>query len=324
MKIALANIYSEPYGDRRTSGLITSAIYLSKYGFAPVAFGKPQNSHLAGWTYIQSFDELNDYDFIIFSSAGSGTDVKKGPWWREELNKIKTPFAVQAHSELDEGTMAYKEEFFSHPMCRLFLPIASNIWKVMPDIPTHVYLAHQSSITIKKYRKENILASTSRLTSTKRIKEFVSKAKDLKSIGYKTKVWGSEASYFYTKDLKEINAGHWSYEGMFGQKDLDDILKNVKYHWNCRSFRKKHKFSPRLEIATIEALERSCIPIVEKDSTPKEYHDFLITHDTKINNGDFIDKIKSNFGDAEKCVEIFNKKHRNKEKLLKEKIRLYL
>ena len=37
-----------------------------------------------------------------------------------------------------------------------------------------------------------------------------------------------------------------------------------------------------------------------------------------------IDKIKSNFGDAEKCVEIFNKKHRNKEKLLKEKIRLYL
>ena len=43
-----------------------------------------------------------------------------------------------------------------------------------------------------------------------------------------------------------------------------------------------------------------------------------------INNGDFIDKIKSNFGDAEKCDEIFNKKHRNKEKLLKEKIRLYL
>lgn len=323
MKIALMNVYSEPHGDRRTSGLITSAIYLSQYGFTPVAFGKYKKSHMAGWTYVQSFDELNDYDFIIFSAAGAFFD-KKDPWWREELPKVKTPFAVQAHSELDESTMIYKEDFFSHPMCRLFLPIASNIWKVMPEIPTHVYRAHQSSITLKKYKKENLIVSTSRLTSTKRIKEFVSKAKDLKSIGYETKVWGSEASYFYTKDLKEINSGHWSYEGIFGQEELDDVLRSVKYHWNCRSFRVKYKFSPRLEIATIEALERGCIPVVEESSTPEEYHPFLITVNTKGNLDELIDKIKNNMGDINKCVEIFNKKNSNKEKLLKEKIRLYL
>jgi hypothetical protein len=313
MKIALMNIYSEPFGDRRTSGLITSAIYLSQYGYTPVAFGKKKKSHMDGWTYVQSFNELNDYDFIIFSAAGAFFD-KKDPWWREELPKVKTPFAVQAHSELDESRMIYKEEFFSHPMCRLFLPIANGIWKDMPNIPTHAYPAHQAHIDMgQTWAKEPIVASTSRLTSTKRIKELVSKAKELRSLGYATKVWGSESSYFYTRDLLKINQGDWLYNGLFIHDDLDDILGHVHYHWNCRSYRVRFKFAPRLEIATIEALQRGCIPIVEKGSTPEIYWPHLITVNTKGNLNEMIEKISAGYGDANKCVDIFNKIHANKE-----------
>ena len=134
LKIALFNIYSEPYGDRRTGGLITAAIYLSQYGYTPVAFGKPKKSHMSGWTYIKSFDELNDYDFIIFSSAGSNTDVKtkkqnKTPWWMSELPKVNKPFAVQCHNEIDEAIMPFREIFFSNKLFRLFLPICANIFR---------------------------------------------------------------------------------------------------------------------------------------------------------------------------------------------------
>ena len=71
---------------------------------------------MPGWTYIKSFDELNDYDFIIFSSAGSNTDIKakkqnKSPWWVSELQKINTPFAVQCHNEIDEAIMPFREFF---------------------------------------------------------------------------------------------------------------------------------------------------------------------------------------------------------------------
>ena len=114
LKIALFNNYSEPFGDRRTSGLITSAIYLSQYGFTPVAFGKHKKSHMAGWTYIKSFDELNNYDFIIFAAAGSIFDKKdKTPWWDDELEKVNKPFAVQCHNEIDDGIMPYRDKFFS-------------------------------------------------------------------------------------------------------------------------------------------------------------------------------------------------------------------
>lgn len=330
LKIALFNIYSEPYGDRRTGGLITAAIYLSQYGYTPVAFGKPKKSHMSGWTYIKSFDELNDYDFIIFSSAGSNTDVKtkkqnKTPWWMSELPKVKKPFAVQCHNEIDEAIMPFREIFFSNKLFRLFLPICANIFKKMPDVDTHVHLAHQNIIKMKKFNKQNLVISTCRATSTKRVIEFVSKAKKFKEIGYNVEVWGPESSYFYMKALKETNPGYWEHKGMFPDfAALDSVMGRAKYHWNCRSFRKKHKVSPRFEIATIEALERGCIPIVEKDSTPIEYFDYVITHDTKINNDELIDKVKNNFGSAEKCIEIFNNKHRDKELRLKEIINKYV
>ena len=194
----------------------------------------------------------------------------------------------------------------------------------MPDIDTHVYLAHQNTITMKNFNKENLVISTCRATSTKRVIEFVSKAKKFSEIGYKVEVWGPESSYFYMKALKETNPGYWEHKGMFPDfSALDSVMGRAKYHWNCRSFRKKHIVSPRFEIATIEALERGCIPIVEKN-TPSEYYDYLIAHDTKINNDELIDKVKNNYGDAQKCIEIFNNKHKDKELRLLETIRKYV
>jgi hypothetical protein len=311
MNIAMMNIYSEPYGDRRTGGLITAPMHLAN-GTVPVAFGKLKKSHVPGWKYVTSFDQLNDYDFIIFSSAGSNND-KKDPWWFDELPKIKIPFAVQCYSELDEKMMLYKDRFFEHPMFRLFLPIAENMWHVMPDIPTHIYPCLQSEIKVREFDKESIVASTCRLTSTKRIGEFVSMAARFSDIGFRTQVWGAESSYFYTKAIKEINPGHWEYKGLFTPDDLDDVMGPVAYHWNCRSFRVRCKFSPRFEIATVEALERGCIPIVEHASTLKEYHDHLITVDTRGDMSEMIEKVEAGFGDVAKCVKIFNRQHRHKE-----------
>lgn len=330
MRIAMVNIYSEPFGDHRTGGLITSAVQLKPYGFHHVAVGKKRNYHCSGYEYIRHLSELNKFDFVIFSSAGSNTDkkVQKSglkPWWFEQLKSVNVPFAVQAHSELDEKDMVFKDEFFNHPMFRLFLPIVHNIWENMPNGRTHAYLCHKSTIERKNFTKRNLIVSTGRLTSTKRIKELVMKSPEIKEAGFLIDVYGPQSSYFYFKDLMLVNPGFWCYKGSFKNSEeiLDEVLGSAMYHWNVRCFKrgKRKNIEPRLEIATVEALERGCIPIVHKDSTPKAFHNSLVCIDGIGDLNDLIEALENRDGDVDTAIEIFNDLYHDKEKELFDVIR---
>jgi hypothetical protein len=323
-RIALVYNYSEPFGDKRTGGLITSAIHLKQYGFDPVFVGPKSVSHIPGVKYAASIVDVCDgYDFLIFSSPGSIDDWIKG-YYQRNMKFITKPFAVQSHRETDDKLFKEQiKDWFEHKMFRFFMPITKDLWEKMPDVPTYPYLAHQSSITNKTagMRREWLVVSSSRLTSSKRIHELARQAKGLKFQGepLAVEVHGTESSYFYTKDLREIDPT--LYKGAYLHDDRNKFLTRALFHWNCFAFKKKQRISPRLEIASIEAAEFGCRLIVHKDSTPPEYWHAVIginSIDPGLNLGEQLDL---QIGDPVAFREVFNALNAGKEQRLLARIK---
>jgi len=330
MKVALVCNYSEPFGDKRTGGLITSAIHLSRYGFVPVFVGPKRASHIPGFTYYNSAETMQkDFDFFIFSSPGS-IDEKIEEYWIGELqsNRITKPFAVQSHRETDPGLFKRAGEYFAHPKFAFFMPICKDLWEEMPEVDTFPYLAHQSEI--KKdwpigSKRDWKIVSSSRLTSAKRIHELARQyVKGIKFMGKKVAVdiWGAESSYFYTKALNEIAPG--LHKGIYKNAERNEFLHKAVWHWNCYAFKRGTRIAPRLELASIEAAAAGCRLIVQKSSTPKEYWHAVTAIDALDPKLDLSRELKEQEGDPWAFMEVFNALNAGKEDRLMKKIRSVL
>lgn len=324
MRVALVNIYSEPFAVKQTGGLITSAVKLARENkeFVPVSFGRRKKSHAAGWEYLDSVKDLSGFDFAILSSFGTVANSGAVKQAADAIHEIGIPFAVQSHAEHDEQKFDHSA-LTSHPLFRLWLPIAEDLYGSEPVEPSRkfVFPAHESCIKNEgPRRKEKIVAATSRLTTTKRISELADLSVPLQREGFRTVSFASpEGSYFYRRSIEEKSHRlEWG-EG-FSHEDVYKLLGPVMYHWNCRYFARK-RMAPRLELATIEALQSGCIPIVHGPSTPKEYHNSMIAEDIRKGVGSVFEKIREREGDVSGAIETFNDAHAGKNQKLLSKIR---
>lgn len=324
LRIALANIYSEPFGIKNTGGLITSSTKLASEDeqFIPVTFGKPKKSHAEGWSYFESIEGLNDFDFVIFSSFGTISKHKPLLNAVSELWMLDVPFAVQSHSELDERNKKFDHDLFTnHSKFRFWMPITKNLYGVDPvqSELKYPFLAHESSIkNVSTSVKKNVVASTSRLTTTKRIFELASLSEDLRGIGYETRSYGdTSGAFFYKRAIDDIDHCLKWCDG-FTQDQLIRVLSEVKYHWNCRFYKVGRQMDRRLELASIEALQNGCIPIVHSLSTPLEYSELCVFRDIRSELNSVVSDIKEGKGDVAQMIEVFNDVHAGKnEKLIR-------
>jgi hypothetical protein len=285
-------------------------------GWTPIAFGKAKPNHQPGYTYIKAIEDLNGkFDFAVLNSPG--TISRDGRL--ERLGKLTVPFGVQTHSENDPKTFGKQiEQLFAHPKFKLFLPCAKNMWDPTPKVPTHVYYnCHHERLKVNlKNKKHRLILSTARLTSSKRVIEFVRQAPALAKEGFEVEVWGGKSTFFYYRDLITINQKSWKYQGGYDSSQLDDILGGAMYHWNCRAFKRGHPFAARLEFATVEAAVRGAIPIVHGASTPPEFGDTLLRVDANDPELDLVEAIDNYEWDPFKFEEAFNDLYTGKEPAL--------
>ena len=254
LKIALMNVYSEPFGVKHTGGLITSPLKIQSAhaSFEPVAFHPQRKGFQPGYKYIEKLENLGKrYDFAIISSFGTVSKKLADRVTPEEIAKINIPFAVQSHAENDWKSKKLDDHWpwVTHPMFRFWMPIVPDMWPTPPVLEDQIYpyLGHEDHIDIEySGPKEKILGSTGRMTSTKRLKELAMASGQLRDIGYETRLHADlDGAYFYSKDVLENNVCA-DIMGGYTQEQVGSIMSALRYHYNVRYFKMKYTFTPRL------------------------------------------------------------------------------
>lgn len=286
IKLALVLLWNDPYVDERAGGPVYAmeaiGSNLEKYN-VDISYrffsdrGTSYNWH--PWFKplpLSKAGELNAYDFVIFSTAGSGNDKKIGPWWRPMLRRLQVPFAVQLHDEAEERLLPYREEFFKHDGCVLLMPITEQTTEfLVPDfgsvgsIDSDILVYPGFKLGKQKFpgpRKKSVV-TTCRLTSRKRIIELVSQNESLYRHGFSLDIHGADVNWYYIKSLKELANNYWTYHGTFNRDRLPEILSRATFHYNAVLL-KRGTFFPRVELSTYEAVSYGCCPILCKDTTP--------------------------------------------------------
>lgn len=221
---------------------------------------------------------LNELDFIIFSTAGSGADRKLGKWWSPILRDLQIPFAVQLHDEAEGRLLPYRDEFFNHDLCDFLMPITDETTQFLAGSRNSGELVYPgymiSDWRRHKNTKTSSVVTTCRMTSRKRVIELVNQAKGLVKNGFSLDVHGADVTWTYKRELKALENGDWKYHGTFDRDMLPDILSKAMYHYNV-VYLKRGKFIPRVELATYEALQYGCCPILCASTTPDYIRDSM-------------------------------------------------
>ena len=220
---------------------------------------------------------LNELDFVILSTAGSGADRKLGPWWRPFLRDLRIPFAVQLHDEAEGRLLPYREEFYKHSRCAFLMPITDETSQILADASNTgelVYPGYMIGDQKNNFKKTLSVVTTCRMTSRKRIIELVNQSKNLVKNGFSLDIHGADVTWTYKRELKALENGDWKYHGTFSRDDMPDILKRAMYHYNV-VYLKRGKFIPRVELATYEAAQYGCCPILCAQTTPPYIRDHM-------------------------------------------------
>jgi hypothetical protein len=283
----------------RRHGVQTDLIY-----FARVPRPKDPAIHPA-WRYLGLSEAkvLNEYDAVVFNSAGSWDDRKAGSWWTPVLAALKVPFAVWTCNEVETEVCPYRSKFVAHEMYALAIEVseglagANGLWKGGVNVLRHSGLPSPqapgrgvwswrpgAADAVVAGPKEPKIVTTCRLTSRKRVLELASLGPKLRARGIGLDVWGAESTFFYKRGLLElrerqmregIHAGGdrlsdpgWEWKGGFTHNELSEILAPAMFHWGG-AWLVRGVMRRRLELATVEAVAHGCIPILERSTAPE-------------------------------------------------------
>lgn len=283
--VAIVRIWSPPYEDHRLGGTLYGPVSicndLRKLGATADLLFFADEKKGASWhpdfkrLSRRDCKTLNTYDFVIFSTPGSMTDREEGAWWKPILEGLEIPFAVQIHDEDEKKYLPHRQIFFDRPQCKLLLPITMGIAEEMVGnlngrdliVYPNFSVLDAPDPSIFYDGKVDQVITTCRMTSRKRVVEFVQQSESLNNAGFAVDVFGPASTWQYKKQLDQLQNQYWTYRGPFRREDLSAIMGPAKFHYNVVSL-KRRRFIPRLEVATVEALEHGCCPILAKDSTP--------------------------------------------------------
>lgn len=322
MKVAIALLWNPPYTNCMSGGMTYAPFYLSKdlkkKGFEVdnIYFfdTQPNNIHSDFIRYpYEDFLILNNYDYIIFTTAGSWND-RKLPWWREYLSKINKPFAVVISDEVEIKTLIYREDFFSHPRCKLLLPLTPEVMVVTApnhlDKPYMVYPLFSANVASpEKYfeKKTRSIITLCRLTNRKRILELVMQSELLHRCNFTLDIYGADVTWTYKLKLKEQLNQFWNYHGTFEDHKRSSICIPATYQWNASKL-KRSTFYPRIEISSFEGLSYGVCQILCKSTVPSWVDDSMAILVDPFDLNRLAEMLLDNFRDAnQKCLNLINK-----------------
>ncbi len=218
---------------------------------------------------------LNEYDFLIFGSAGSLSDKKDGAWWKPLLDSLEVPFAVQINNEVDQQDLRYRDLFYDHPHFSLGLPITEGLaYTSTPNRDNLPFLVYEClprtdlpDPEMFYGQKRDQIVTTCRITTRKRILELVQQAEKLHNAGFAIDIHGADATWRYVSSLKELSSDYWNFRGSFHRDQLSSILGPAKFHYNA-CFLKRQAVTPRIETSTVEAASFGCCSILSRATVP--------------------------------------------------------
>lgn len=296
--IAIVNTWGEPFIDWRVGGILHALNHLEndlkilghtvhKYFFT----NKKKRNKNWDPTYkpVHGKDHvgiLNNYDLVIFSTAGNVDDKNippnsenAKPLWYMHLSKLEVPFFVQNHGEADFKNLTWSKWFLSHKNCKLLMPVANGLFEGVDgynpsdkDELTYPCYSLRNTPNPKDYykNKRNLITTACRMTSRKRVKELVEIEEQVHNAGFEIELHGAHSSYFYIKALKEITKGHSKIFAEFSAADRPNIYGPAKFLWQPFCFKKKHKITKkRLELPPVEAAFYGCVPILQNSTVPE-------------------------------------------------------
>lgn len=234
--------------------------------------------------YHKDADVLDNYDFVIFSAPGltyEKYDENNADKYIDILNHAKS-FTFMCHEENDRQLYPYYKNFLTHPNIKFvtfncptmgtytFTDYVDTVgdWDYVSFCPT---MPAKEVVMEKATEKKDKIMSTCRWTTSKRVYEYLSMAKDFVDNGIEVYAAGSHQSYWYNLKMAELPTEYYTDLGYFEPSQVPSLLSDVKYHWNflfqLRSMGLK-SHQPRLEIATMEAIREGCLPVICKEFTP--------------------------------------------------------
>jgi len=304
MRVALVQILSAPYIDKRTGGgmygLMNLASILERKSiqvdllFFNYLNRKERNLH-PKWKQVkvEQAQFLNEYDAVIFNSVGSLIDHKVGAWWAPILEKLSRPFAIWTISESDPKRRGmYSRYFLSHEWLRLIIESGENLaaqngflvegkplitYNFFPDIDADHILhpIYDFGTDYPVFDKEDTIIANSRLTTSKRIIELVKEAIFFEVENIAVIVCGIEGNYFYKQALLKLKSDSWCFlEGGFTHDDLPRLLGPCRWHFDGFWY-SRYNAAPRLELVTVEAVCFDCVPVMERRTIPKWVDDSM-------------------------------------------------
>lgn len=286
------------------TGVTNAAFYLvgilSKYfttaELVHIAADTPGNYHnivsTSDWSY------LNRYKSIIFISPGM-TNEKSSTYselFYKRICDVTVPFSFMVHGEVYTKLHPYYKLFLEHPFCKYIIYNSEGMDKLFPEytevvqssvvLPISPQLEPISNIISKaKSKSVPTVVSTSRWIPRKRIYDLIEISPDLSRSGLSVQIQGSQSSTFYVKKINDelLSQGYDNYVsigGSYTQKELSDILKDCMYHYNIvYSKRSSDIIIPRIELASLEALNAGCLPLVCTETVPRWLSELSISKD---------------------------------------------
>lgn len=239
-------------------------------------------------------EKLNSYDMIMFMTPGKTYEKYKeeneGQYTRV-LDKLTVPFGFIVNEERDREIYPYHTEFTNHLGCKYILFNSEDMiadFKDFTEFGDKIALEFQfmtpleplEDILEKARNKTNSVINTGRWVNRKRIVEYVQLAPKFTELGITPYLAGAKQNPFYSKQVDDLlkteldhgvtYADKLEYLGAYRptKEELDNMLDDKKYHYNFVFLRVRRKMYDRLEIATMEAFNRGCLPIVCEDTSP--------------------------------------------------------
>lgn len=228
---------------------------------------------------------LNRYDFVIFMCPGltyeKFDESIKDTAYMYMLNHMDCPFAFIVNEENDRKLYPYYMNFLTHKNMKLVIFNSENMNETFQDFleicPNYLIfnftppLKPLEEILAKADTKENVITSTARWTDRKRILELANISKEFYDKGFTVNIAGAHQSPFYMIKMKEAYSDYWNDLGYYQPSELPKILENAAFHYNfvyLKRMTKNRIMVPRIEIATLEALNEGCLPVICADTTP--------------------------------------------------------
>lgn len=227
------------------------------------------NTMIPDLKVVKSEYELNEYDFIFFSSIGS-----------IDYEKIKQRFAVMLHAEFDKTFYGEERSELAIKKSDFVVVIGNDYWKTKKreffwypcTLPEYLLRISDDFEKVNDWGDISLLYSA-RLSTWKNaalLAAFTHLSDYKHSIG-KTVVYGEANNKYYGDAILRMNPNWEKKHGIYNIYDNDETKERHKgFHlfWDVNGSDTYRVQLKRMNLSAFEALKFGLLPVVDSNAVP--------------------------------------------------------